>query len=418
MPKPRPRRTSAAAALFALALIMTGCQSGGLPSADSATRLVIAVNAPFSRSPYIGQVIDRGVRLAVDGVNGAGGVKAGGKTYSFAVEKLDNALSPQRALDNIRRAVADHVVAIVDEGTGVDASWSVANQAHVPICVVYQGGVGLLDPASRPNLFRIAPTDHGIAFRLAEYLEPKGLKVGFLHDDSDYGEQGHLAFQDSFGRVPAVVAADIVIPAEATVPAPQVLQAKRAGATALLVWGLSTTVANVVRAARTAGWDVPIYTPPSGEDPLVRQQLSDHPEWVEGLTFAAGRLTAERGPGPFLAFQAAYRKAFGPDLVGVKTSGGKDVTQPPDYGMYPYDFVHLLEAAITAAGGPDGAAVIDALNQVDSRGANGDERGFNEKNHEGVVDDDVFFGVFHDMTWRPVEDDPLSSTLQTIEQTG
>ena len=52
-----------------------------------------------------------------------------------------------------------------------------------------------------------------------------------------------------------------------------------------------------------------------------------------------------------------------------------------------------------------------------ARGANGDERGFNEHNHEGVIDDDVFFARFHDMTFAPVEDDPLSSTLPTIQQT-
>ena len=50
------------------------------------------------------------------------------------------------------------------------------------------------------------------------------------------------------------------------------------------------------------------------------------------------------------------------------------------------------------------------------RGANGDERGFNVNNHEGVVDDDVYFARFHDMTYSPVKDDPLSSTLPTLRQ--
>jgi len=128
-------------------------------------------------------------------------------------------------------------------------------------------------------------------------------------------------------------------------------------------------------------------------------------------------MTAERGPGPFLAFERAYEKAFGPDEVGVKTSEGKAVIQPPEYSMYAYDFVNVLAAAIRAAHGTGRSAVLDALNQVDVRGANGDERGFNEKNHEGVVDDDVYFAVFHDMTFSPVKDDPLSSTLDVIPQT-
>ena len=60
---------------------------------------------------------------------------------------------------------------------------------------------------------------------------------------------------------------------------------------------------------------------------------------------------------------------------------------------------------------------VDALEEVTVRGANGDERGFNDVNHEGVVDDDVYFARFSDMTFSPVKDDPLSSTLPTITQT-
>ena len=61
-----------------------------------------------------------------------------------------------------------------------------------------------------------------------------------------------------------------------------------------------------MRAARRSGWDVPIFAPPDAADPLVRQELSDHPEWLDGLTFADGRLTAEVGPGPYYAFVDTY----------------------------------------------------------------------------------------------------------------
>jgi hypothetical protein len=63
----------------------------------------------------------------------------------------------------------------------------------------------------------------------------------------------------------------------------------------------------------------------------------------------------------------------------------------------------MLAAAIARSGatGPS-PALVRALEQVEVAGANGDERAFNEKSHEGVVDDDVFFAVFHDMTWAPL----------------
>lgn len=397
-------------------MLLAACGGSSGPPED-ARELVVVVNAPFSVNAYVGESIARGAELAVRQINEGGGVETATGTYTLRVERMDSALSPQTALENVRRAAETGAVLVLDEGTGVDASWRVAGEAALPICIVYQGGMGLVDPTGRPNVFRIAPTDRGVAFRLAEYLIPQGLRVAFLHDDTSYGQQGAEAFAAAFDCCPEAVAADITVPEDAPDLAPQVLEARRSEATALLVWARASTVAKVIRAARTAGWDVPVYTPPSGEDPLVRQELADHPEWVDGLTFAAGRMTAERGPEPFLEFREAYEAAFGPDPVGVRTGAGEDVVQPPDYPMYPYDCVNVLAAALAAAGGPEPARVLDALEQVDVQGANGDERGFNEKSHEGVVDDDVYFAVFEDMTFRPVGDDPLSSTLPVIEQT-
>jgi ABC-type branched-subunit amino acid transport system substrate-binding protein len=85
--------------------------------------------------------------------------------------------------------------------------------------------------------------------------------------------------------------------------------------------------------------------------------------------------------------------------------------------MYAYDFVNLIAAALLKAGSADPAKVTAALNQVSVEGANGDSRGFNEHNHDGVVDDDVYFARFNDMTYAPVQDDPLSKTLPPIPQT-
>jgi branched-chain amino acid transport system substrate-binding protein len=397
--------------LLALCAFAAGCGDDG-PQGSEKT-LLIAVNAPFSRSPYLGQAIADGAQLAADDAV----VETKEGTYRFRVKRYDSGLSARTAVRNVRRAIADGAVAIIDEGTGINASWRIARDADRPICITYQGGVGLVDPVERPNVFRIAPTDHGTAFRLAEYLIPKKLRIALLVDDSSYGQEGAKALREAFSRNPEAVAIRLTVPAGAPDLAPEVLRARRAHATALLVWAQPTTIAGVITAARSSGWKVPVYTPATGEDPLVRQQLANHPDWVDGLTFASGRPTAEVGPGPFLAFQRLYEERFGVQLVGVKTPDGAQVVQPPDFAMYSYDFVNVLAAAIRRAGGVDDRErLIEALNQVSVPGANGDHRGFNERNHEGVVDDDVYFARFEGMTYRPVQDDPLSSTLAVIEQ--
>ena len=400
-----------AAVLVALAVVAAGC---GHSNSSKQRTILIVVDAPFSRSPYIGNTIANGAQLAADQLT-ARGISVGGEVSKVRVLRLDNALSPSRAVADMRRALREQAAAVLTDGTGVDATWRLADKEHVPICLTYQGGTELVNPETRPNVFRIAPTDHGLAFRLAEYLVPKGLKIALLTDDSDYGQAGRTALGDAFRTVPRAVAARITLPSSASDLAPQVLEARRSGATALLVWARPAALAKTIVAARSANWGVPVYTTPAAEDPVVRQQLADHPSWLDGLTFASGRMTAELGPAPWSAFEAAYEAAFGATYVGVK-SHGRRVIAPPDYAMYSYDFVNLLAAAVQRVDGTDPEKVLSTLNQVSARGANGDERGFNQRNHDGVVDDDVYFARFAGMIFQPVGDDPLSSTLPAINQ--
>jgi len=141
-----------------------------------------------------------------------------GVKYRFRIKRYDTGLSPSTAVRNVRKAIADGAVAIVDEGTGVDASWQIARDADVPLAVTYQGGEGLIDPAKRPNVFRIAPTDHGMSYRLAEYLIPKKLKVALITDDSSYGQEGAKALDEAFSQNPGSVAAKLTVRALTTFP--------------------------------------------------------------------------------------------------------------------------------------------------------------------------------------------------------
>ena len=397
-----------------LAVLVAGC---GKSSRASGGNIVVAVDVPVTGSPYVAQNIRQGVALAADNLNSGGGIIVGTHSYRLKVELYDNDLSARQAVEDTRRALDAGAVAIVTDGTGLDATWQLANRDHVPVCITYDGGTGLVDIAKRPNVFRIAPTNHGIAFRYAEYLIPKSFKVGLLHDDSAYGQEGADDVNRAFSENSRSVAIRMTLPSGSTDLSAQILRAKRSGATALLLWAQPPTIAAVLTAARSIGWNVPVYTSPTGADPFIRQQLADHPSWVDGLTFAAGRLTAEVGTGPFQAFESQYQSTYGVDKVGVKTSSGQQVIQPPELAMYAYDFTHILVAALTRAGSLDADKVLSALNEVTTQGANGDERGFNRNNHEGVVDDDVYFARFDDMTYAPVKDDPLSSTLPVIPQT-
>src|SRR3954469_10269885 len=275
-------RLALAAAALAAVLASAGC--GGHAKASQRV-LVIAVNAPFSQQSSLGESIARGVQLAAAQVENGGGIPVAGTTYTFRVKRYDNGLSARTAAANVRHAIDDGAVAIVDEGTGIDASWQSAERAGVPVAIVHQGAASLVDPQKRPNVFRIVPTDHGIAFRFAEYLSHKHLKLALIHDDSEYGLGGASALDNAFSYDPKGIVARVGVAADATDLSAPVLRARQAGATGLLVWGGPGTIAATVRAARRSGWDVPIYAPPDAADPLVRQELSDRPDWLRGPSF-------------------------------------------------------------------------------------------------------------------------------------
>lgn len=389
--------------LLVAALLLPACAAGGSSPPGSQGEALFVVSAPLTSEPWVGEFVSRGAQLAAAELNKTGGI--GGRTVR--IELLDNAGSPQRAAANARTALSHGAIALVTDGVGALAVAEVSEPADLPVFVVFEGGASIVDPVSRPTVFRLAPANAPMSRRLADYVSEKASRVGLLADSTSYGTEGAEATRKSLARN------DIRLVSQTTIaddPAAQVLAARRAGAQALIVWARASGVAAVVRAARSAGWDVPIFTGPTGQDPLVRQRLADRPEWLDGLTFVSFRITSEVGPEPFAAYRAAYEKQFGVDQVGVQ-AGGRPVLMPPDWSTYAYDAVKLTAAAM-AAGGP----LLTALDSTVITGANGDERGYGPTDREGVSPDDMYFGRFQDMRFAPVPDDLLSEDLPAVAQ--
>lgn len=393
-------RRMAAAAL----LLLTACTDGGGTAGPG--KVTIVVSAPLSTSPWVAESVVRGTRLAVDELNAAG--------KKYRVVELDHADNVQRAQANARRAVDEKAAAIVTDGVGAVAVAGVTEPARLPVFVTFEGGEGIVDETARPALFRMAPANRPMAVRLTDYLAGKRPKLAVLTDDSGYGRDGRADLERAIAQNDLNVTAKVEL-ATGSDPAPQVLAARQSGADTLLVWARAPVLASVITAARSRGWSVPIWSGPTAEDPVVRQQLAQHPEWMNGVGFVSFRMTAEIGPEPFQEFRQKYEAKYGPHRIGV-TDGGREVVQPPDWAMYGYDAVKLLDAALARTKGETGQALVDALNEVSITGANGDERSYLPRNHEGVSSDDMYIAVYERMRYRPAKDDILSASLPEVPQ--
>jgi ABC-type branched-subunit amino acid transport system substrate-binding protein len=393
-----------------LVLAATAC-SGGSGGDATKGEVLVVVSAPLTAQPWIGRFAERGAKLAAQQLNAAGG--ANGR--KVVVEVLDNGGSPQRAVANARTAVSKHALALIIDGVGAVATADVTDPASLPVFIVFEGGASLIDAKQRPTLFRMAPANKPMATRLSDYLSEKTKVAALITDDSTFGREGAAQTRLSFKRNEIRLSSATTVPEGTGEVAAQVLAARRSGAQALVVWARATGLAAVVRAVRSSGWAVPIYSGPTGEDPLLRQRLADRPEWLDGLTFVSFRITSETGPAPFAAYRKAYEKAFGRDEIGV-TAEGRPVVQPPDWSMYSYDSVKLMAAVLKNAGGRLGPPLMEAMQKTVVTGANGDERGFGVEDREGVSPDDMYFGRFKNMRFAHVTDDILSTNLPAVEQ--
>jgi ABC-type branched-subunit amino acid transport system substrate-binding protein len=400
-------------ALAALALL-SAC--GGRTAANGGDAVPVFVSAPVSTEPWIARSIERGARLAVDDINERGGVRVDGRSRPLRLVVLDHAGSPANALAHARRAVRDKAAVLLTDGTGVTSVAAVTDPAKLPVFICFEGGQDLIEPRRWPTLFRLAPADAVLARRLADYIANLQPKVAMITDDSGYGEQGRKALRESFTIDEVEVVSDQTIQRRARDVAPQVLAARRAGADRLAVWSGAAGIAAVIAAARQAGWDVPIVTGQTGEDPLIRQRLVAHPEWLRDVKFVSSRITSELGPKPFDAFRAHFEDKMGVEKVGVEQNG-RPVIQPPDWAMYPYDALHLIEEALTQREAL-GAPLLDALNVISIVGANGDGRGYSAEYREGVSPADVYIAGFDGFVFEPVSDDALSGTLPPVDQLG
>ena len=308
--EPRPRRLRGVWATPLLILALVGCGRAG--ANGNGPTVPVVVSAPMSSEPWVARSIEGGARLAVEEINADGGFDLEGGKRKAKLVVLDHASSPATALANAREAVRRNAAVLLTDGTGVAAVGDITDRAALPTFILFQGGRDLVDPKRHPSVFRLAPADAIMTRRLADYLAPANPKVALLSDDTDYGEQGREALLDAFEVDAVQVVSDHVIARTARDLAPRVLEARRAGADRLVVWACAAGVAAAVEAVHQAGWDVPVLAGQTAEDPLVRQRLAAHPEWMRSLKFVSSRITAEVGPKPFEDFRRRYE-----DLLGV-----------------------------------------------------------------------------------------------------
>ena len=329
-----------------VALIARG--PGQLANVDSTRPIQIGFLAPLTGdAASYGEAEQRAVQIAVDEINGAGGI--GGRRIELVVE--DGKCDPQAAGTAAQKLVnVDKVKVIVG---GVCSGETLAAAA-----VTEPAKVILISPsASSPKVseagdfvFRTYPSD-ALAGRIAAeyaYRELGAKRVAVFSELTDYSQGLREVYKKTFGDLGGTIVADETFTTGDTDFRTQVTKVKAARPDAVYVVPQTLTPGvAILKQLREAGVKAHFTT---AEVLLDRTAVKDNAAVLEGVIGVEPAVDWEGNP-KAKAFRDAHRAKY----------NGAD---PGSFSANTYDAVYLIKEAIEATGRLDTEAIRDWLYSV------------------------------------------------------
>jgi branched-chain amino acid transport system substrate-binding protein len=328
-------------------------------------------------SPTIG--FDRGVKYAVEQINGKGGVNG----RMLEVISRDTQGDPTKAVnatqDVISRQKVHAIFGPVNSGELL-ATTPIMARAKVPSLVA---GVvnSLIDPVKFPNAFRVTPSNAQWDGAVRDYCKNilKAKKVAITADATGYGTSAHDDSMVSFKKDGFDIVYDGVIdPAQPDVT-PDLLRAKNAGAEVIVSWTVSAGMAARMMNARAAvNWDVPIAGHPALGTGEIGKLVSKPEYWAK-------------------VYQVGYR-SYGPD--GKLPKPNQDFVDSVR-GKFPLadtslwwiasgvDAINLIAEAVSKTGSSDSDKIIGYWNTLNMWPGLYGHYSFTAQDHNGFLGSDV-----------------------------
>ena len=320
--------------------------SGGSSSGSGSGPIKIAVvDAQSGSASDLGQFEYRGVKLAVDQANAAGGVD--GRKITLAL--LDDQGDPTVGTELARKIASQGDVAMLGtaESAVTLAMAPILQSEHIPN--ITSGQSTKLLTVGSPYLFLNGPTGLTYDSTLAKYLvQTKGYKkIAMLTNNDSYGAGEHDAYLSSLKTLGVTPVADKVVPQDQTNMTPALTAIRGKNPQVLFIGAEEAQSGLTVKQARALGMDVVIAEGAPAGTPLY---LS-----TAGVSNANGTIVSS----PYLGndasaaakkFAAAYTAAYGsaPELHGAKA----------------YDGAEVMIAALKACHACTGLALANAIRAV------------------------------------------------------
>ena len=355
------------------------------------------VAALTGKSALSGEAITRGLQVAIDEVNAAGGVL--GKR-SLELVSRDDESDPAKGVAAARELIERENVALIFGGLDSPVSLAmlpVFQELETPYMGVWAAATGITRNDYDPNYaFRVSANDNIVDNFLLRYAKEKYNvnKVGLMLIDNPWGESNQQGFEEWAKEYEIEIAGIEKFNDEDNDVTAQLTRLREAGAEALMLVANAAPAAQVMRSLTRINWDVPIISHwgiSGGRFPELAGDIANKVEFVQTYSFFDAQ--SEVGNKVLKELNNKYQlKEPAEILAPVGTANA-------------YDALMLSAKAIDTAGSTEGTEIRAALlNLPQHQGLiKTYDKPFTADNHDALTEDDYIMVRWEGNKIVPVE---------------
>jgi branched-chain amino acid transport system substrate-binding protein len=346
------------------ALAATGTVLGAMLLTGAATAqdtIKIGVTQPLTGAfAASGNYVAQGAKIAEEEINKGGGVL--GKKIQLIVE--DNKSNPTEAAATAEKLIVkDKVPAMMGAwGSGLTLAIMPKLEEYKVPMVVETSSSGKITTSGNPYIFRISPTSEMEAKAFAPLFKKMGIKkADFLSTNNDFGLGAAKEFSEAAKKEGVQVGVMETMDPKATDFSAQLAKIKASGSDTLFVTTAVEQITLILKQAKEQQLGARIITTGGSNSPdqLIQQAGAAANGSLHLVFFPPWFPEAVKNPDVAKRFVTLWNEKKHP--VGGLTEGFRG-----------WDGIHVIVAAIKAAGKAEPEAITKALWSVKVKGINGD----------------------------------------------
>lgn len=358
--------------------------------------LVAALSGPSAQS---GESITRGLTIAMEEINAAGGI-LGGRMIELI--RRDDESSPPKGVIAARELIFKEKVAAFFGGIDSPVSLAIvplANKSKVPFMGVWAAATPITRNKADPNyVFRVSAVDAIVDIKLLQYAHKTfgAKKIGLMLINNPWGESNErgLKAADVTNNDVEIVGVETFENGDVDMVS-QLTRLKQNGVDAIVLVTNAPPGAQMMKSRERMGWNVPVVSHwgiSGGRFPELAGPTAGEAHFIQTYSF-------------FGEQSATGKRVLDALVKKFDTINGPEDIFSPVGTANAYDAMHLVAKAIDKAGSTDGDAIRMALENL------GKHEGliktydppFTADNHDALNENDYIMVRFVDKTITPVE---------------